>query len=184
MTIAPKLIIGLGNPDLPADRHGKEYQNTYHNVGFLFIDGLFKIAAAGELRQGQENLKFKILKSQVYMNKSGSFVAKELKKSGMKPDELLLVHDDSDLEIGKYKLSFGRGAAGHHGVESVITSLKTKNFWRLRIGIRPPEKKSIPVGMTGKRLKAEKFVLKKISKTHSEILGEAFSKIISELRLN
>jgi len=170
MVITPKLIIGLGNPD-------KEYQNTYHNVGFLFIDYLAKakIDTSGVLA----------IKSEVYMNLSGNFVLTALKKHNAEPDELLLVHDDSDLEIGKYKLSFSRGAAGHHGVESVIKSLRTKNFWRLRIGIRPKtDQRSQQTVRNNLRLKAEKFVLKKISKTNLEILETAFSKIISELRLS
>src|SRR3989344_7401948 len=119
------LIIGLGNPN-------PEYANTYHNVGHLFIDHLLKI----------ENLKLKIIKSEVYMNESGRFVAQALKKHNVKPEQLLIVHDDSDLQLGTYKLQFGRGAAGHHGIENVIKVLKTKNFWRLRIGIRPPQEKT------------------------------------------
>ena len=54
----------------------------------------------------------------------------------------LIIHDDSDIEIGKYKISFDRGSAGHNGVESIIKSLKTKDFWRLRIGIDPYPYKS------------------------------------------
>lgn len=170
MTTDLKLIIGLGNPD-------SIYANTYHNVGHLFIDYL-------KARYESKNLPF--IKSQVYMNNSGNFVAKTIKKYNTSPDQTLVAHDDSDLEIGKYKLSFGRGAAGHHGVESVIASLKTQNFWRLRIGIRPrepvrSEQKPAPIG---KRLKAEKFVLKKISKTNKEILEKIFTEIISVLRLS
>ena len=148
-----KLVIGLGNPNL-------NYANTYHNVGHLFIDFLTK------------NLKLKAqsLKSEVYMNMSGNFVSKELKKRGLKTNELLIVHDDSDIELGKYKLSFGRGAAGHHGVENIIKAFGTNKFWRLRIGIRKK---------TGK---AEGFVLKKISAADKKILNEVFSKIILYLK--
>lgn len=149
---AVKLIIGLGNPD-------EEYASTYHNIGFLFIDYL-------------NNDQFptgdcKLLKSDVFMNESGKFVTKMLKKTGAKPEEILLVHDDSDIEIGNYKISFSRGSAGHRGVESVIKSLKTKNFWRLRIGIRPPKSKK----------KAGEFVLKKISKKDLEIFEKVFKEI-------
>ncbi len=152
-----KLIIGLGNPD-------KKYANTYHNVGFLFVDRL------------AENPPFpELLKSDVYMNESGRFVTRALKKHGAKPEELLVIHDDSDLELGKYKLVFGRGAAGHHGIENIQATLKTKDFWRLRIGIRPPEEKV--------RQKAEKFVLKKISPAHKKILNEVFEKVAKELNL-
>lgn len=150
-----KLIIGLGNPD-------SRYKQTYHNVGFLFVDYLIKNIP-----------KLEIIKSDVYMNDSGSFVAKKLKKSGLKSEALLIVHDDSDIALGNYKFSFGRGAAGHKGVESIIANLKTRNFWRLRIGIRPKEEKI--------RQKAERFVLKKISSADSKILEETFERAVAGL---
>jgi len=156
-----KIIIGLGNP-------GKEYEKTYHNVGFLFIDYLNH----NPNLQMYPNLQ--ILKSENFMNESGSFVAKILKKKGIKPENLFVVHDDSDIETGKYKVSFGRGSAGHNGVESIIKALKTKNFWRLRIGIRPPIR-------ANQRLKASDFVLKKIGKKDMEMLKEVFEKIKKEL---
>ncbi len=158
-----KLVIGLGNP-------GKEYEKTYHNVGFLFIDYLIKNLQIF-------NFQFSILKplkTDVYMNESGGFVAKTLKKRGIKPEEILIAHDDSDIEIGKYKISFGRGSAGHNGVESIIKSLKTKNFWRLRIGIRPPVRISPRQVRVSQRAKASAFVLKKISKKDLEILEKVF----------
>lgn len=108
------------------------------------------------------------------MNESGSFVAKILKKKGIKPENLFVIHDDSDIETGKYKVSFGRGSAGHNGVESIIKALKTKNFWRLRIGIRPPIR-------ANQWLKASDFVLKKIGKKDIEILEDIFRKIIKNI---
>ncbi len=151
-----KLVIGLGNP-------GKEYEKTYHNVGFLFIDYLDGCQMS--------NVKCQMLKSDVFMNQSGGFVKKALKKHGVKPEEILIVHDDSDIELGKYKLSFGRGSAGHKGAESIIKSLGAKNFWRMRIGVRPLKSKQ----------KAEKFVLKKITKGNLEILNGVFEKIEKEI---
>ena len=152
-----KLIIGLGNPD-------PKYANTYHNVGHLFIDYLLKI----------ENLKFKIIKSGVYMNESGRFVAKMLKKYNVEIEELLIVHDDSDLQLGAYKLQSSHGAAGHHGIESIQAALKTNTFWRLRIGIRPSNE--------AVRQKAEEFVLKKISDENKKILETVFEEIIKKLK--
>ena len=154
-----KLIIGLGNPD-------KKYQNTYHNAGFLFID---------YLESQKSNVKCQMSKSNIYMNESGKFVAKEMKKASAKPEELLIAQDDSDIEIGKYKLSFNRGAAGHHGIESIMATIKKNNFWRLRIGIRPKQKEGAP------RLKAEKFVLKKISSADKKILENIFQKAAKEI---
>ncbi len=149
-----KLIIGLGNP-------GPKYANTYHNVGHMAADYL-----AGE----------RTLKSDSYMNKSGVAVANALKKYGVEAEDLLIIHDDSDIEIGKYKMDFGRGAGGHHGVESVQQHLKTNEFWRLRIGIRPPQN---PDEI---RMKAVEFVLKKISPSDKKILEKVFEKIAEELK--
>ena len=151
-----KLIIGLGNPN-------KRYANTYHNAGRLFID---YAAERGDV-------SVKLVKSIGYMNESGVFVKKTLKKYNAKPEELMIVQDDSDIYLGNYKLSFGRGAAGHHGVENIQATLKTKNFWRLRIGIRPPNEKL--------RQKSEKFVLKKITAADKKILEEVFKKASSEI---
>lgn len=101
------------------------------------------------------------------MNQSGNFVKAALKKYKIKPEEILIAHDDSDIELGKYKISFGRGSAGHNGVQSIIDALKTKNFWRLRIGI----------GCELTRTKAIDLVLKKINKKDFEILSQEFKKI-------
>ncbi|TSC83099.1 MAG: peptidyl-tRNA hydrolase, PTH1 family [Parcubacteria group bacterium Gr01-1014_19] len=154
-----KLIIGLGNPD-------SEYKNTYHNTGFLFIDYL-------EKNPSVSSIKYQVLRSNEYMNKSGGFVAKAIKKIGSKPEEVLITHDDSDLEIGKYKIDFGRGAAGHHGIESIQQHLKTNDFWRLRIGIRPAGEVV--------RQKAEEFVLKKISAADMATLKKVFQEVGSKL---
>lgn len=153
MEFSPKLIIGLGNPD-------KKYQNTYHNVGHLFADYL-----SGEA-----------LKSDEYMNESGKYVAKMVKKLGAKPEQLLIVHDDSDIEIGKYKLTPpGHGSAGHHGIESIEQHLKSNGFWRLRIGIRPIKKEG------EERMKALDFVLKKISPADKKLLEKVFEEAKKEL---
>ncbi|MFH1346625.1 MAG: aminoacyl-tRNA hydrolase [Spirochaetota bacterium] len=163
----PRLIIGLGNPD-------KEYEKTYHNVGFLAVDFL----AANPEKFKIQNSKFKILKSEVYMNESGDFVKKTVKQNNVKPGEILIIHDDSDIKIGEYKFSFGRSSAGHKGVQSIIDSLKTKNFWRLRIGVGH-EPTRTPRGLV--RKKAGEIVLKKIPKTDMENLNKVFKKISENL---
>src|SRR3989304_10055340 len=161
-----KLIIGLGNPD-------KEYENTYHNVGFLFVDYL-------EKNRPISTFQFLISKSTEYMNNSGKFVAKEMKKVGAKPEEILIAHDDSDLEIGKYKIDFGRGAAGHHGIESIQQNLKTNDFWRLRIGTRPLASEAL-AKEGAERLKAGDFGLKKISTADLATLKKVFAEITGKL---
>ena len=161
-----KLIIGLGNPE-------SQYGQTYHNAGFLFIN---KMSDYGKFKNNKNFEYLKInglifIKPLVFMNESSKAVFAAMKYFKAKPEEILIVHDDSDIEIGKFKISFGRGSAGHNGVESIIKSLKTKDFWRLRIGIRPQKSKQ----------KAEKFVLKKISKKDLEILEKVFKEAAGKI---
>lgn len=152
-----KLIVGLGNPR-------KEYEHTRHNAGFSFIDFL---------ENNFKNKKTILAKTQIFMNESGRAVAKLLKSNRMSPKNILIVHDDIDIPWGNFKFSFGRSSAGHKGVESIIKTLKTKNFWRLRIGIQPA---------TEKRVKAEKIILKKFTPKELEKFDEIFKKAVFELK--
>ena len=121
------------------------------------------------------------------MNQSGLFVAKASKKYGVKPDQIMIIHDDSDIELGKYKVSFARGSAGHRGVQSIIDALASKNFWRLRIGIRKASrtKAGLPADLSAKasataearQAKAGEFVLRKINKKDLETLERVFETI-------
>lgn len=144
-----KLIIGLGNPNA-------KFENTYHNVGHFFVD-----------YWGRG------LKSDVFMNKSGEFVNEQIKKNKIRPDQLLIVHDDSDIELGKFKFSFGRNSAGHKGVQSIINYLKTKNFWRLRVGIRPRSAFKTTRGRS--RPTADELVLKVISPANRKKIEGVFA---------
>jgi len=167
------LIIGLGNP-------GKKYEKTYHNAGFLFIDYLTGKNPADDLI---------LLKPTTFMNESGKSVKEALKRFSVKPEEILVVHDDSDIELGKYKISFGRNSAGHRGVESIIKSIGTKNFRRLRIGIgKISNIKKDPPGILRKqklkRMKAGELVLKKINKKDWGILEKVFQIIFNYIRIN
>lgn len=176
-----KIIMGLGNPEA-------EYKNTYHNAGKLMIDyllgnlgGSFRKKASGDFESCEAG-KFFLVKPTNYMNESGKAVKAALKSFGAKADSLLIVHDDGDIEIGKYKISFGSGSAGHRGAQSVIESLGTKNFWRLRIGIRPsPRKSALSQRGSALRLKAEEFVLKKITDIDGKLMCSAFEKAREEI---
>lgn len=153
-----KIIIGLGNP-------GQAYKNTYHNVGFLFVEYL-------TANYFPQTTRLKLFKTEnFYMNESGNYVQKILKKSKTEPQETLVAHDDADLELGKFKIQFNRNSAGHKGVESIIQKLDTKEFWRLRIGIRKSNNKS----------KAEIFVLKKITSADKKELEKTFDLLINNL---
>ena len=170
-----KIIAGLGNP-------GKEYENTYHNAGFLAVDYFINKVKKLSLKNLKEK-KFEyaengtaiFIKPLSYINESGLAVKNALKYFKTGSDELLIIHDDSDILIGEYKLSFERGSGGHKGIESIISHLKTNKFWRIRIGIRPPAK----TGST--RKKAVEFVLKNISPAHKRLLMSVFASIAKQI---
>lgn len=170
-----KIIIGLGNPD-------EKLKNTYHNVGHLFIDfisqklGFEEIGTkSGKILSLPKTKNPILLKTQAYMNQSGQAIKEIEKKLKVASDKLLIVHDDSDIEVGNWKMSFDRNSAGHKGVESIIRALKTKKFWRLRIGIRPKQNKN------EKRLKAGDFVLKPITTAQKNKIYSAFGEAIEKI---
>ncbi|OGZ24239.1 MAG: hypothetical protein A2896_00105 [Candidatus Nealsonbacteria bacterium RIFCSPLOWO2_01_FULL_43_32] len=151
------LIVGLGNP-------GKKYEKTRHNVGSRVV---------GELKS--LNLKDIILvQPTTFMNESGRAVKKITKNYKLKTENLIVVHDDIDLPLGEFKIQKNRGSAGHKGVQSIIDSLGTKDFTRIRIGIKP-EQYYRPFRST------EKFVLEKFTKDEEEILKEVIPKVIEEI---
>ncbi len=153
-----RLIVGLGNND-------PEYANTYHNVGFLMADYL-----------AAKNLPMPVEKTTGFMNESGSSVREITRRRNTAAENILIIHDDSDIYLGEYKFSKERGSAGHKGVQNITDVLKTDTFWRLRIGIRPkPKTDNAP------HIKAEKFVLKNISATNMGILNEVFEKAGEEV---
>ncbi len=164
-----KFIVGLGNP-------GNEYQDTFHNVGMMFIGSVQKDA---KWLKGDGVRYFKksglvFCQPDVFMNDSGIAFLKATRCFGLKIKETLVVHDDTDLAIGSYKFSFGRGAAGHKGVLSVMKVFKTPEFWRLRVGIRSD---------ADKKKKAGDIVLKKINAKSSEAILTTFKKALDELGL-
>ena len=146
-----KLIIGIGNPD-------EEYQNTRHNVGFMFLDYLAKKIDANDFAEDKklnalvskskiEKTSVVLVKPLCYVNKSGEVVSKLAKFYKIKPADIIVVQDDLDIEFGSFKNSFEKNSGGHKGVESIIKALKTNKFYRLRIGtsVRALEKARLRV---------------------------------------
>lgn len=134
------IIAGLGNL-------GKEYESTRHNAGRINIEEFRKKnelpdwsfdknlnALKSEGKFGRE--KVLLILPETYMNKSGLSL-KKIISSKKKVADLIVVHDDIDLPLGKFKISFARNSGGHKGVESIIKNIKTKDFTRIRIGIAP-----------------------------------------------
>lgn len=169
-----KLFLGLGNP-------GKTYQDTYHTIGVHAVMTLAHTHQNGFAMPSRKHFSFiekdlcVFALSQTYMNESGIAAREALAYFSMDPHELVVVHDDSDMRIGTYKLSYNQRSAGHHGIDSIISELKTAEFYRLKIGIRPEKEL--------RRKKAEEFVLKKISRTDFEHFHAVFTKIKQELKI-
>jgi len=140
MTKNTLLIVGLGNP-------GEHYQSTPHNAGFLVVDDLLEtcnVKPETYNKLKSEVAKCKIGKKQVilakpqtFMNASGVAVKNLVSCFKLHVSCIWVVHDDVDLELGKIKIVKNRGSAGHKGVEDIIRKLKTQDFIRFRIGIRP-----------------------------------------------
>lgn len=117
------LLVGLGNP-------GKKYQNNRHNVGHFFVDYLVKEFTSLRINE------LKIIKTDCFMNQSGIFIKKLIHQLA-KPviNNLIIAHDDLDIPLGKFHIQKGVGPHLHNGLKSIEDNLKSKNFWRIRIGI-------------------------------------------------
>jgi PTH1 family peptidyl-tRNA hydrolase len=133
------LVAGLGNP-------GREYERTRHNVGWLVVDelarrhgGSFRSKFSGRLAETRvDDLRLALLKPETYMNESGRSLGAAARFFKVDPAELLVVHDDVDLEPGRLQARLGGGLAGHNGLRSISQALGSQDFLRLRIGVGRP----------------------------------------------
>lgn len=180
-----KIIIGLGNPS-------KKYDYTRHNVGFMVINTIgkqqnlifqFNKKFNSEIIKNQNSI---FIKPQTFMNNSGqsaktimSYYKLLPKKLGLIKQKnadlssiLTVIHDDIDIDLGKYKISINSSSAGHNGVQSIINHLKTKNFKRIRIGVKTEMIKKIPI---------EKFVLQEFNKKEIKIINNLIPTILVNL---
>jgi PTH1 family peptidyl-tRNA hydrolase len=141
----PLLVVGLGNP-------GPQYAKTRHNVGFMVADLLagrmgaaFKVhkKSGAEIVTGRLGHRPVVLaKPRTYMNESGRQVGPLAKFYSVSPADLIVIHDELDIDFGQIRLKLGGGEGGHNGLRSVVNGLGTKDFQRVRIGIgRPPGRK-------------------------------------------
>jgi PTH1 family peptidyl-tRNA hydrolase len=135
-----KLIVGLGNP-------GSKYSNSRHNAGFMAVDHIAtQFDSSGFTKSSQadalctdaivEGEKVKFAKPQTFMNKSGQAVWDLADYFDISSDDILVIHDDIALHTGELRVSFASSSGGHNGVQSVISCLDTKDFTRLRMGIK------------------------------------------------
>ncbi len=164
-----KLIVGLGNP-------GKEYKDTRHNTGFIFLDRIayeHKVKFKLDVKLKCEicdivinDEKVFLIKPQTYMNLSGTSVKLVCNYYGIDINDLLIIHDDLDLEVGKIRLRAHGSSGGHKGIQNIIDNLGTDQFKRLKIGIDKVESKY-----------TIDYVLSKFSKEELSILDIFLDKI-------
>lgn len=133
-----RLIVGLGNP-------GPEYEQTRHNAGFWLVDQLARGQLRRETRFSALACKTSIsgadvwlLEPQTFMNRSGQAVGAIARFYKIAPDEILVVHDELDINPGIAKLKKGGSSGGHNGLKDIDQALGTRDYWRLRIGIGHP----------------------------------------------
>ncbi len=161
-----RLFVGLGNP-------GPEYEATRHNAGFWWVDALAS-QLGGRLvpersyqalvaRVNRPTGPVWLLEPMTFMNRSGVSVATLARFFKIEPQQILVVHDELELQPGQAQLKFGGSAAGHNGLKDIHAMLGTQDFWRLRLGIGHPGVKSEVVN----------YVLKKPSAEHRDAIAKA-----------
>lgn len=147
------VIVGLGNP-------GPKYERNRHNIGFMLVDHLLSLGGERKsmrLERIDESgdyelwrVKFAgayrlLAKPQTYMNLSGKAVSKICGRHGLKPEQVIVVHDELDLPVGRMKFKKGGGNNGHNGLESIQECLGTPGFHRLRLGVGRPQEQFKPI---------------------------------------
>lgn len=170
-----KLIVGLGNP-------GRQYEKTRHNAGFWFLEGLAADRGGnwshdakfqGDLSSVSiEGVRVVLLKPATFMNRSGQAVGSLARYFKIRPEEILVVHDELDFEAGRIKLKAGGGHAGHNGLKDIVSHLGSKEFCRLRIGIgAPPENQSVSDYVLSDPSKADKGKIDSAIQAGYDVLG-------------
>lgn len=163
------LIAGLGNP-------GKEYSNTRHNIGFMAVDLLQQELAPNEKWSKNSKLHSEIIKTnevilvkpETFMNLSGKAIQAVQQMYKVEKENIWILHDEMDLELGRIKIQTGGGSAGHNGIKSIIESIGTNEFNRWRIGIgRPPQEFS----------NSADFVLDQFASKEAELVAQILQKV-------
>ncbi len=173
------LVVGLGNP-------GNQYENTRHNVGYKVIDTLCSRSGSVLSKETPSSMacsvfydgeKVMLAKPTTYMNDSGIGVGEIMRRYKLESESLIVVHDELDLELGLVRLKKGGGLAGHNGLKSIDSHIKSKDFIRVRIGISKPPSKD----------QGASHVLKPFGKKEQELIdhavevaADAVEKIINE----
>ena len=170
-----KLIVGLGNP-------GREYETTRHNVGFMVIDNYCKkynksysSKFNGLYIQSDINgEKVIFLKPQKYMNLSGEVIRDFVHYFKIKIEDILIINDDLDINIGKYKLKANGSSGGHNGLKNIESNIGTNKYKRLKIGISNDKNRDTKDYVLGKFNIEEKKILDNIIKKSEDIINDFF----------
>ena len=167
-----KLIVGLGNP-------GKKHEKTRHNIGWMILDEFLQ-QNSDNFSPFSENKKFNaeiskgdqviLAKPLTFMNNSGHAVQAIMSFYKIQPQDLLVIHDEVDLELGKTKLETGRSSAGHNGVKSIIDLIGTQDFARARVGVSKE-----------KRGDTAKFVLNKFGFFEKSKVKNIISNVLEQI---
>lgn len=158
-----KLIVGLGNP-------GKEYNNTRHNIGFMYLDYLYgnsfvmnKKFNAMEYDTNINGERVIFIKPLSYMNLSGEVVKNYVNFYKIDVNSMLVIQDDLDMDLGKIKLMYNHGDGGHNGIKNIILNLGSREFLRLKIGIS-----------NSGSMDTKDYVLSKFSKNDLDVINDIF----------
>ncbi|MCP4340373.1 MAG: aminoacyl-tRNA hydrolase [Desulfobulbaceae bacterium] len=173
------IIVGLGNP-------GEQYRSTRHNAGFFVVDELAR-RWGSNISQGKwdaryvslsvDHQKVHLVKPETFMNRSGKAVLPFFRFYKVDPDQLMVVHDDLDMAPGRIKLVKGGGAGGHNGIRSLVETLGTKEFYRLKIGIGRPGN-----GAVHAEFPVDKYVLSNFSDEDLNILQSRYNSLEDGIR--
>ncbi|WP_419176532.1 aminoacyl-tRNA hydrolase [Desulfosediminicola sp.] len=168
------LIVGLGNP-------GQKYADTRHNVGFVIIDELARRWGselslekwnARSCRISRWGSRINLVKPMTFMNLSGKAVAEFVRFYKVPVENIVVIHDDLDMNPGRLKLVRGGGAGGHNGIRSMTESLGSNNFYRLKVGIGRPGK-----GDVHPDFPVDKYVLSSMSGEEVDLVNERVTSI-------
>ncbi|MEK7447657.1 MAG: aminoacyl-tRNA hydrolase [Patescibacteria group bacterium] len=163
------LIVGLGNP-------GTKYEKTRHNVGFMVLDTLcanFKFEKKFNAEICDFGNETVLMKPQTFMNSSGKALAAFADYYKVEPKNIWVVHDEVDIPLGEIRIREGGSSAGHKGIDSVIENLGTKDFLRLRMGV-----KNENLGM----IETEDFVLQRFGENEEDKLPKIISLCVGEIK--
>jgi PTH1 family peptidyl-tRNA hydrolase len=171
-----KLIVGLGNP-------GFLYARNRHNIGFMCVSYLARMRKItydrkqGHARTGIGNIggyRVVLARPQTYMNSSGESVSALMKKLNVNASDLIVIHDDLDLPVGKIRLRLGGSSGGHKGIDSIIARIGTGDFYRVRVGIGRPE---IDASAADKESTVIDYVLKDFTRDEKKVIDTVIPEV-------